>query len=158
LSVTAVSANALVIIRNATTKDATDFHIEFYGPADKVQLSTKSFTNLATYPSPSPFQNQVDFSGGGVKNGQEMTLNGLSIAKGGKALEVKDWWFTTGNNERLTGAPLVFIGNGKYNDLLGLTLDGFSIRAVPEPATWALMILGFGGVGAVLRRRRALAA
>lgn len=25
---------------------------------------------------------------------------------------------------------------------------------VPEPATWALMILGFGGVGALLRRRR----
>ena len=27
--------------------------------------------------------------------------------------------------------------------------------AVPEPGTWALMILGFGGAGAVLRRRRA---
>jgi hypothetical protein len=25
---------------------------------------------------------------------------------------------------------------------------------VPEPATWAMMILGFGGVGAVMRRRR----
>jgi hypothetical protein len=29
---------------------------------------------------------------------------------------------------------------------------------VPEPASWALMILGFGGVGAVLRRRRTLVA
>jgi hypothetical protein len=27
---------------------------------------------------------------------------------------------------------------------------------VPEPATWGLMIAGFGGMGAVLRRRRAL--
>jgi len=25
---------------------------------------------------------------------------------------------------------------------------------VPEPATWAMMILGFGGVGAMIRRRR----
>jgi PEP-CTERM motif len=25
---------------------------------------------------------------------------------------------------------------------------------VPEPATWAMMIIGFGGVGAVIRRRR----
>jgi hypothetical protein len=28
---------------------------------------------------------------------------------------------------------------------------------VPEPATWAMMIVGFGGVGALLRRRRTLA-
>jgi hypothetical protein len=28
--------------------------------------------------------------------------------------------------------------------------------AVPEPATWMMMILGIGGLGAVLRRRRAL--
>ena len=27
---------------------------------------------------------------------------------------------------------------------------------IPEPATWAMMILGFGGVGAMLRRRRGL--
>ncbi|WP_296598538.1 PEPxxWA-CTERM sorting domain-containing protein [Phenylobacterium sp.] len=30
-----------------------------------------------------------------------------------------------------------------------------SITLVPEPATWALMIAGFGGAGAMLRRRRA---
>ena len=30
----------------------------------------------------------------------------------------------------------------------------FGSAAVPEPAAWALMILGFGGVGTMLRRRR----
>ena len=30
--------------------------------------------------------------------------------------------------------------------------------SVPEPATWALMIAGFGGAGAMLRRRKAVAA
>jgi len=32
------------------------------------------------------------------------------------------------------------------------------VAPVPEPAAWALMILGFGGAGMVLRRRRPLAA
>jgi hypothetical protein len=31
--------------------------------------------------------------------------------------------------------------------------------SVPEPGTWALMIMGFGGAGAMIRsRRKALAA
>lgn len=36
-------------------------------------------------------------------------------------------------------------------------LDNVAMAAnagVPEPATWALMIMGFGGAGAALRRRR----
>jgi PEP-CTERM motif len=36
-------------------------------------------------------------------------------------------------------------------------LDGVSLVEVPEPAVWALMLLGFGGAGAVIRRRRRLA-
>ena len=48
---------------------------------------------------------------------------------------------------------------------LNLTIDGVSVStrgvdgAVPEPASWAMLILGFGGAGAMLRRRgRELAA
>ena len=37
-------------------------------------------------------------------------------------------------------------------------LDGVSLTAVPEPATWGMMLVGFGGLGvAIRRRRRALA-
>ena len=34
----------------------------------------------------------------------------------------------------------------------------FTVGAVPEPASWAMLIAGFGLVGAVARRRRAVAA
>jgi hypothetical protein len=30
--------------------------------------------------------------------------------------------------------------------------------SVPEPANWAMMILGFGCIGAIVRRRRTTAA
>ncbi len=40
-------------------------------------------------------------------------------------------------------------GSSGIGDALSIVTGG-----VPEPASWALMILGFGGVGAVLRHRR----
>jgi len=36
----------------------------------------------------------------------------------------------------------------------GNALSTISIASVPEPGTWALMIVGFGGAGAMLRSRR----
>lgn len=39
---------------------------------------------------------------------------------------------------------------------IGGDLQAYQL-SVPEPATWGLMIMGFGGAGAVLRRRRASA-
>jgi hypothetical protein len=43
------------------------------------------------------------------------------------------------------------IGNGVTGTVGGGTPG---TPGVPEPATWAMMILGFGGVGALMRRRR----
>jgi hypothetical protein len=47
--------------------------------------------------------------------------------------------------------------NGFRNDQIAdFAPDGknFNGSAVPEPAAWALMIMGFGGCGAAMRRRR----
>jgi len=51
-------------------------------------------------------------------------------------------------------------GNTQINDVKfsGNLLTLTPPTLVPEPATWALMIAGFGMAGAVLRRKRALAA
>ena len=36
----------------------------------------------------------------------------------------------------------------------GILLDAISVAAVPEPATWAMMLLGFGMMGMAMRSRR----
>ena len=46
---------------------------------------------------------------------------------------------------------------GNYLLLTG-TADGVPNPGIPEPATWAMMILGFGLVGSAARRRRAIPA
>lgn len=73
-----------------------------------------------------------------------------------------DWMFTT---------PLA-LGNGVYDFFTGtaccvdtmsvpvrVTITGISnlppgIGGVPEPATWAMLILGFGAIGAAMRRSK----
>jgi hypothetical protein len=41
-------------------------------------------------------------------------------------------------------------------DPAGLTVS-LSVTGVPEPATWAMMLVGFGGLGAAIRTRRSRA-
>jgi hypothetical protein len=59
-----------------------------------------------------------------------------------------------------TGAPST--GGGGANVGLIEVIDNITYdtlaTGVPEPATWGMMILGFGGVGATLRQRRRLVA
>jgi hypothetical protein len=58
------------------------------------------------------------------------------------------------------GSLKAFIGTSSA-DNVGPLIDNFKLdiaSAIPEPATWAMMIIGFGGVGSALRsaRRRRL--
>jgi hypothetical protein len=39
------------------------------------------------------------------------------------------------------------LSNADGNKNVGNLLDNVSVTAVPEPSTWAIMILGFAGVG-----------
>ena len=69
---------------------------------------------------------------------------------------------TLKNNNFVEGSVVAgsMIQNGEIrmaNISRDLAISQFQ-TAVPEPATWAMMILGFGVVGTLLRRRRALAA
>lgn len=89
------------------------------------------------------------------------TLSGVSLLSGQQGTN-------PGAHNRITidsayftdGIKLVF-GPDSFN--VGIDNIAFDVRrvataAVPEPATWAMMILGFFGTGSLVRRRRAILA
>lgn len=49
---------------------------------------------------------------------------------------------------------LTFAAADNPNNAYGPMIDKVSIAAVPEPASWAMLIAGFGMVGASMRRRK----
>jgi hypothetical protein len=53
-------------------------------------------------------------------------------------------------------SALTVTNNGKASGFLAFNTGfvGVPDAAVPEPAAWAMLILGFGGAGAMMRRRR----
>ena len=55
--------------------------------------------------------------------------------------------FTASGNERFAGITLTSSQNS-------FEVDRLAVAAIPEPASWALMIGGFGLVGAASRRRK----
>lgn len=65
-----------------------------------------------------------------------------------------------------TGATRLYLGStdgyGWFNNTgvseVTINYTALSTGAIPEPATWAMMIVGFGGAGAVIRRRRSQSA
>ena len=55
--------------------------------------------------------------------------------------------------------PSIGVTNGQLNSFTAASVGTFGAgpSVVPEPATWAMMILGFGLVGSVLRRKSPVA-
>jgi hypothetical protein len=57
--------------------------------------------------------------------------------------------FTATGGQSILGAT--FTNNPQIN---AFESASFSVTAVPEPGTWALMLLGFAAMGAAMRRSR----
>ena len=66
-------------------------------------------------------------------------------------------WKAFSVNFFATDATKIAFTNGNIGDN-ALGLDDVSISAVPEPASWAMLIGGFGLTGAAMRRRRRVTA
>lgn len=72
-------------------------------------------------------------------------------------------YFLIGLGTSFTNGPapatlFAMINDSVYNDNAAGSGYTVMLAAAPEPATWGLMILGFGAAGGALRRRRATTA
>src|SRR5262249_25478386 len=81
-----------------------------------------------------------DFGVGHEPN-DSWTLDTAHVTAGPHVIHVKGQVFSTG--------PIGSTRAASYGGTVNV-----EAMAVPEPATWALMIAGFGGAGAMMRRRR----
>jgi hypothetical protein len=99
--------------------------------------------------------NTIAAGGGFYKNGAS-PLDDRSLAT----------WSGTLSSSAYVGAVYIGVGSGigsgytAYVDNItaGGTTYNFEAGAAPEPAAWALMIMGFGAAGATIRRRRGVLA
>jgi hypothetical protein len=88
-----------------------------------------------------------------ASNGIDVLLDGVSIfnitGDGGAGTNwlPQSILFDIGSSATLTFAAL------GTSDSLGGYLDNIALAAVPEPAAWAMMVAGFGLLGAATRRR-----
>ncbi|MDB5423069.1 MAG: hypothetical protein JWQ29_485 [Phenylobacterium sp.] len=119
------------------------------GGATADLTSTKGLKFFSLYMGSPDTYNSIRFLGA---DGYDVTVPGTGLVNG----DTNQSWswgkrvsFDFGD-ARVDHIILASSGNS-------FEVDNFAGGAVPEPATWGLMIMGFGALGAVLRRRRAAA-
>jgi len=91
------------------------------------------------------------FSGTAPTNVNNVVLG--ANGPGGPVGYIADFTFGNAYRYYAFGASTVAIAQGNADQ----ELSGVISLGAPEPATWGLMLLGFGGLGAALRGRRKVA-
>ncbi|HEY4275544.1 MAG TPA: FxDxF family PEP-CTERM protein [Rhizomicrobium sp.] len=83
----------------------------------------------------------------------DFTFDTTGFSKSNMGWTLEQFSFT---NPTAGNIQLQFVGTND-NTAYGAVIGGINISAVPEPDTWAMLLLGFGGIGLLMRRRGALA-
>ena len=137
-------ADGLVSGVAAPPPGTTSKYLSVLGGGSAV-LTTPEISALSIYMgSPDDFNKiRFNFAGGGF---EELTGAALSAGAFGGDQSVGRRMTYSFNGQKVTSVEFSSSGNS-------FEFDNIS-TAVPEPATWAMMITGFGLAGSAIRRRR----
>lgn len=124
-------------------------------PTDTLGLLTLIGPVGSTVPISSPFTLLVSFTSPAISSGTFFAAVHGSVGPGANAGGA---FFDFDNTPVLFGVPgnqwtLTVNDVGVSNNGLATPITG-QINAVPEAKTWAMMLLGFAGIGFAMRRRR----
>jgi hypothetical protein len=157
---------------DGSTNDAglTSSNVFAFNAGDRVAISFDWSGNQRNVPPNDGFEVRFDFVGtasgtfgsmstlfgaqnyGPFNNAGALFL-GITNIPPGFAMTDMEFFFVAS-----TAGSTTFTFQDFGNDNVGVVIDNLSldIAAVPEPATWAMMIAGFGAVGVGLRRKARL--
>ncbi|QQV79021.1 PEPxxWA-CTERM sorting domain-containing protein [Sphingomonas aliaeris] len=126
----------------------------FSGVGGRADISnvTLSFSDFAAFPAPRSFVGNTE-----LVSGTYLPSNYLdfSFTSAGNATSFSD--FLSGDVNglwTLIAIDTVPADTGSIANGWSLNFTTSAAPAVPEPATWGMMILGFGMIGAAARRRK----
>jgi choice-of-anchor C domain-containing protein len=89
-----------------------------------------------------------------IAGGTEMDF-GYSIFRPANSRAAMNWDFRTFDFVATGTSTLISFGSTvpETNCCYGAALDNVAVSAVPEPSTWAMMLLGFAGIGFLTYRK-----
>lgn len=129
-----------------------------YSGNNLVELDTNRNSSISRLIGPGSYVLSFFYSDrpnvGAASNGLAVLLGGTSILNiaGGNGGSQTNWVQKSVAFSVADQARLKFAARGT-SDSYGSYIDSITLSAVPEPATWAMMIGGFGLVGGMMRRR-----
>jgi choice-of-anchor C domain-containing protein len=130
-----LSGNAAGAIQQSFNAAAGTYSLQFY---------------LSGNPDGSPTTKQITVSVGGTTHDFFYTLGGTNSKSNMNYILESLAFHSAGGSNLLTFTS-------DTDSAFGGVIGGVNVSAIPEPATWAMLLLGFGGIGWSLRRRQSAA-